>query len=76
MKILEITWIDAAGADGWELLKNVADEKLPLITSIGYLVADRKDSLTITMAHDVANSNAGAWMIIPKVNIKRRRVLK
>ena len=76
MKPVEIIWTDALGGDGWVEKEEV--EKLPLaqIHSVGLLVNETPDHITITLADDPAQKNCGAYMVIPKFAIKKKRFLK
>lgn len=75
MKILEVTWTDAVGADEWEDQKSVKNTQLARITSVGYLVAEDEKKLTLTLSIDHTHENYGAYLVIPKVNIvKKKRV--
>jgi hypothetical protein len=77
-QIIFIRWIDATGADGWvRASKLIEDEnKLAEIETIGYLVHEDKQSITLTMAKDISNGNCGAYMSIPKVCITKRKLIK
>lgn len=76
-KIIMVKWMDASGADGWVRASKLIedDNRLAEIETIGYLVHEDKQSITLTMAKDLSNSNCGAYMCIPKVCITKRKTI-
>lgn len=70
-----IEWDDASGSDGWIRAEKLieSDDKLARIKTVGYLVHEDKDSITLTMAHDTTNNNFGAFMSVPKSCIRKRK---
>ena len=60
MKLLEITWIDACGGDGWIEQKELEKKGLALITTVGFLVKETDLSLTLTMCDDSEHEMYGA----------------
>ena len=68
MKLVQINWIDATGADGWIEKSDLEREVPALHTTVGYVVKETNGFITITMSYDEA-STLGAWMLIPKVMI-------
>lgn len=76
MKILEITWIDACGGDAWIEVGDLKAKKISRITTVGYLVKEKEDSITLTMSFDEEHEMYGAFLVIPKINIKKKRILK
>jgi len=75
MKIYEIIWVDSVGADGWVSKESVKEQEISTITTVGYLIAETTDSITLTMA-DTTLDECGAYMVIPKFAIKKKRLLK
>lgn len=76
MKIIHIVWRDACGDDGWASREQVEKEELVRIETVGFLVRESKEAYTLTMANDHSNEKVGAFMVIPKVNIIKRKYLK
>ena len=76
MKLLEIHWWDACGADGWIDQAELKKKELSLIVTVGYLVRETDKFYTLTMCDDKDHEVYGAYMLIPKVNIKSKRILK
>ena len=74
--LIEIVWADACGADGWISSTRLNEAAgLSKISTIGYFVKEDEFSITLSMAIDHTNENYGAFMTIPKVNIKRKKKL-
>lgn len=68
MKLVQIKWIDATGADGWIEKPDLEREVPALHTTVGYVVKETDGFFTITMSYDESQT-LGAWMLIPKVMI-------
>lgn len=75
MKLVQVTWVDAVGGDGWLSLKDLEKETPTTHISVGFIVKDTKDYLTITMSYDEQKTNLGAWLCIPKKYIKKVKKL-
>lgn len=75
-QLLEIVWQDASGADGWiEASRLINSSTIITIHTVGYLVKEDTESITLTMALNPEGSQYGAFMHIPKVNVKKRKKL-
>lgn len=70
-KIVLITWIDAMGGDGWLSLQEIKSQKPCEHNSIGFLVHETDEFVTITMSSEVEEENMGAWLCIPRLYIKK-----
>ena len=75
-KIIYIEWVDAVGADGWSKMSYVERQGLTNIKTVGFLLKETKEALTVIHSLDVDNTNSGAWMVIPTAQIKKRKFLK
>lgn len=75
-KIIYVKWEDAVGADGWTNMDYVQRQALTTIETVGFLVKETDKFLTVIHSVDEENSNSGAWMTIPKTQIKKRKYLK
>lgn len=73
MNLVQITWIDAVGGDGWTTEKELREQELIIHNSVGYLVTEDKDKVMITMSYDKDKESLGAWLCIPKVYIVEMR---
>lgn len=71
MKLVKIIWEDAIGADGWISRKELEKETPIIHTTVGYVVIDKPEYITITMSYDEKEINLGAWMVIPRKYIKK-----
>lgn len=76
MKIIQVTWIDAiGGGDEWLTKEELRREVPHKHYSLGYLVHETKDALTISMSHDDEEDSMGGWLCIPKKYIQSVREL-
>lgn len=76
MKLVEIQWLDATGADGWTTEKSLLKETPAIHNSVGYVIKETKDHITITMSFDEERESLGAWLLIPKSFIKKIKKVK
>lgn len=78
MKIQHIIWEDATGGDGWENVKTVKETTLATSIVVGFLVKEDKKTVTLTMGYfaDDHDDELGAFLVIPKINIIKRRTVK
>ena len=77
MKILSIEWLDAqSNGETWSSIKDAQKEKISLALTVGYLIAETEESITLSLSLDNENNMCGAYMVIPKINIKKKRILK
>ncbi len=73
-KIIHLEWVDSTSMQGW-----VNDYKTPNVNcvSVGLLVSENKESITIASNKSLGFENAyGQYMTIPKCAIKKRKWLK
>lgn len=75
-KVIYIEWQDAVGADGWSRMSTIEKEGLASIKTVGFLIKETKESVTVLHSIDVSNEQSGAWMVIPTAQIKKRKFLK
>lgn len=75
-KVIYLEWVDAVGADGWTELSAIEKEGLATVTTVGFLLKETKEFVTVLHSIDTGNKNTGAWMVIPTAQIKRRKFLK
>lgn len=81
--IIEVIWDDAAGNDGWAKLEDIEEHGPSRCYSIGYLLKETPDSITLSMALGVDENNdqdeidqVGAYLIIPVGMIVDRRKIR
>ncbi len=75
MKIIYIEWNDAVSLDYWIDTSEIKPE-LALIISVGMLVMENKEIITIALNHDISNSKHSCIINIPKAWIKVKKVIK
>lgn len=75
MNLVQITWIDAIGGDGWTTEKELLEQRPVIHNSVGYVVMEDDDKVTITMSYDKDRESLGAWLCIPKKYIVEMREL-
>jgi hypothetical protein len=76
-KIYLIDWVDSLTNTGWKHSDELTGQ-LALCQTVGFYVNDTKEFITLALNRDLtgANSPYGELMSIPKVSIKRKRILK
>lgn len=68
--IIRITWRDATGVDeGWLDLEDVLKQNLSTIHTVGMLIADTDEYVTIALSYDEDNKNIAGYLTIPRVCI-------
>lgn len=70
-----VDWVDSAGMAGWHHRHDWAEHTVAKCRSIGWLLADTKEQITIALNHDRDGGGIGEVMAIPRVAIKRLRKL-
>jgi len=72
-KKVEIQWIDAYEMEsGWHTIEEAEKATTPLIFSVGYVVKETKDSITIAGDRGrKGDSDCGRVQVIPKGWIKK-----
>jgi hypothetical protein len=68
--ICRIRWMDANCLSGWHNADAIAERGLLLVQSVGWLVQESDDCLTLAMSH--SPHRAGDLLTIPKVSIVYR----
>jgi len=75
MKAVKVTWIDTvASVEGWEDREGLRDMPPAKVHSLGFVVKDTKEYLTLAMTAD--GDSVHHRLTIPKVCIKKVRVLR
>jgi len=75
MELVLIEWIDSAFMQGWMLKDKVKEHTISRIASVGILI--HEDAEKITIVQDVSNKDDAAdGITIPKCCIKRIRKLR
>jgi len=75
MKMVLVEWVDSAFMQGWMLKEQALTHKFSHCTSIGFLVSEDKEQVTIVQSESDKDS-VGDGLSIPKCSIKKIRNLK
>lgn len=70
-----VEWIDACSDHKEWIEADKVDVKIPTIYSIGFLLKETSDALTLVMNRDVENDQVSCVMLIPKKFIVKRTKL-
>ena len=74
MKVVRVDWIDAQHPAGEWVSRDALEGPLPVIKSVGFLVHEDKHKVVLAVSTD-GNLVSGE-MTIPKVCVKRRKVMR
>ena len=69
-----IEWLDAVSVDAWTDREEIEHQAQPIV-SIGILVEENDEVVTLALNHDTARDAYSCIMCIPKGMITRRRVV-
>jgi hypothetical protein len=73
--VVEITWLDHWSSSDWRPIDE-ADSKLLVCHSVGYLIAETKDTYTLAQSHAQSSMNAWAGVhAIAKALVIKKKVL-
>ena len=72
LKLVLVEWIDAESDDRWLDLSDLENEPLPIIKTVGFIVRETKDVLTLAMNYDEKNEKISCLMSIPKGGMIKR----
>jgi hypothetical protein len=73
-RVIYIEWKDATGAQGWHAKE--AELELAAIKSVGWLIRETKNAVSITTGIAVADGGYMGIQSIPKACIIKRRYIK
>lgn len=76
MRMVLIKWVDSAFAQGWMSRDAVKSHQLSKCVSVGILVAENDEQITIMQSLSVDKDQMGDGLTIPKCSIKRIRKLR
>lgn len=79
--LIELTWVDSDREDAWKLVSELDMKKeMPMLCkSVGYFFAESDATIDIVQSHSyvgLPDEQIHGRVRIPKVAIKRKRVLK
>lgn len=67
LPIVMVEWIDACSLEnGWNDMKDAKEEKPAAVHSVGFLIANTKDRVTVVASHDASNETVNGGITIPK----------
>jgi hypothetical protein len=76
MKLVYVEWLDSLGCDGWQRVETLAEDGNMLHKSVGWLLTDKKEFITI-VPHLRMNEKSGRGdMQIPRPAITKIKTLK
>ena len=72
-----IEWDDSVSTAGnaWVSRKRVEEMKIDRCTTIGFIVKETNDLVTVVNSFDIQGDNVSGDMTIPKSAIRKRRVV-
>jgi len=73
MKVLYVEWIDATATAGWDKFDR-KDATVDLCKSIGFLVKQNKDMISLAAA--ISDKECNAIINIPTLWIKKKKYVK
>ena len=74
--LLKITWLDATDIEtGWHTLQEIKNKELLAVESVGWLVEETDEKMTLIGCGDPHDENGGRGITIPKPWIKKREQL-
>ena len=78
MRTIKIEWIDSCSSNTeWTLLSDICEDIQPIkITTIGFLIQETDDCITVAQNYGIDPEQACNFMTIPKGCIKKIEELK
>lgn len=73
--VVRVTWKDATSVDEWTSAEEISPE-CHTIETVGILVAESEEILTVALNHDVSGNSYSCYINIPKAWIVSRRKLR
>lgn len=74
-KLVRVEWFDAVSVDGWTQSSEIKPE-LHLIETVGILIAETDDVITVALNHDTTGDSYSCFINIPKPWIQSRKSLR
>jgi hypothetical protein len=77
LQIVSVDWLDAMSDDNtWQDLKELQEQKLRPVTSVGYLIKEDKDCTILVSSFDEESQCGGGGVVIPTNCITKKLILK
>ena len=75
--LVMITWLDATDIEtGWLSLQEIKEKKLASVESVGWIVEESEEKITLIGCWDETDQNGGRGGVIPKPWIVQRKRLE
>jgi len=75
--LVMITWLDATDIEtGWLSLQEIKEKKLASVESVGWIVEESEEKITLIGCWDETDQNGGRGVVIPKPWIVNRKKLE
>ena len=74
LTVVHIRWVDPTSQDAWEDIKDFKEEA-HVIDTVGFFLKETDSTLSLALNIDVEREGCSCVMSIPKVCIKKRKVL-
>ena len=76
MKILKVVWKDAMGDDEEISKRELIEQGLILMSSVGFLVSEDESTIKIAAVTNPSADSFRHWLVIPKSLIVKMEVIK
>jgi len=74
--LVKITWLDATDIEtGWHTFSEIKDKTLAAVESVGWVLEETNEKITLIGCLDMYDENAGRGIIIPRPWITKREEL-
>lgn len=73
-ELIAVTWKDACSHDPWTHVDEISSE-LSIIFTVGMLVKETDETITIALNHDVSSDSFSCFIHIPQAWIVKRELL-
>lgn len=74
--IVQVIWYDAESHDEWEDISDINGRKIKPIHTVGYLIEDHAEHITLAMNLDETNEKISMVMVIPNFWIEELSYLE
>ena len=77
LNLVQVEWLDAMSDDNtWQDLKELQEQKLRPVTSVGYIIKEDNDSVILVSSFDEESQCGGGGVVIPTNCITKKTILK
>ena len=75
MKMVKLTWLDSSAGGPWNRIDDIKKERLATCTTVGMVLREDEESITVVQSFDGAES-VDHFIVIPKFAIVKRKNLR